>query len=171
MSHGKNVRVDAVEYSSVAVKKFKERVRGEQRIKVIRADMFDYLRKSPPSRYDALYANAVFHFLSTEERRKLYQLAYEALRPNGILAISFKAYGDILQARGKKIKDTSSGVTIRGNDGITRLFVRKIAPIIKELERGGFHFRKSYKWAVRGYNLPHKDSRFVGLIAIKRLSL
>ncbi len=72
--NAKDVFVSAVEHSSIAVQQMKRLFQGRKNIKVIKADMFNFLMKSPAGHYDAVYANAVAHFLSMSDRKRLFGL-------------------------------------------------------------------------------------------------
>ena len=79
--------------------------------------------------------------------------------------MSFKKKGDALEFVGTKVRETKAGTIIRGGDGISRLFVKDIKPLIKELMTNGFGVEKVFEWSVKGYNIPRKEGRFIGITA------
>lgn len=162
----KNISVYAVEYSPLAVGEMKKLFEDKANVQAIKADMFDYLLKTS-NIYDAVYANAVLHFLDAKSRIKLCRLISRVTAKKGVFALSFKSEGDALEKRGKKVRTTNVGSLIKGDDGITRLFVKDIKPIIQELKVVGFIVKKTFKWNIKGYNIVGEDGKFVGLICNK----
>jgi hypothetical protein len=157
----------AVEYSGVAVAAARERARKYPNIQlqIIQADLFTFTARSERNHWAGLYANSVFHFLSSDHRRNQYRVLRGALMERGIAAISFKAAGDALERRGSVIERTAAGPIVKGDDGIGRLFVACIDPLVDEMCSEGYTIRRVIRWSVPGYNVPDESGEFVGLLA------
>jgi hypothetical protein len=115
-----------------------------------------------------VYSNAVFHFLTPEQRRSQYRALRGALVERGVLAVSFKAHGDALERRGSIVQKTPAGDVVEGDDGIRRLFVAEVAPLAAEMRGEGYSVRQVIHWSVPGYNIASESGMFVGLLAARR---
>jgi hypothetical protein len=157
----------AVEYSAVAVVAAKERMRQypDLPLEIVQADLFAFTAQLAPSHLTGLYANSVFHFLSSDERRNQYRVLRGALVERGVLGVSFKARGDALQRRGSVVDETAAGPVIKGDDGIRRLFVANIESLADEMRDEGYAVDRVIRWSVPGYNISNESSEFVGVLA------
>jgi trans-aconitate methyltransferase len=157
----------AVEYSAVAVAAARERAQQYPDIplEIVQADLFAFTAKLTGRRLAGAYANAVFHFLSADQRRSQYRALGSALVERGVLAISFKAQGDALQRRGSVAEETAAGPVVKGDDGICRLFVAEVDVLGHEMRGEGFSVRRVIRWSVPDYNFPAESGEFVGLLA------
>ena len=161
------LRVTAVEYSQSATVRAREvlTLRPDLDMRIVRDDLFAVTADLQHGCLNGLYANSVFHFLSAEERREQYRHIHRALAPQGVLAVSFKAEGDALQRRGCVVAQTPAGVVVRGDDGIDRLFVRRIDMLCRELQDCGFFLHDVIRWSVANYNITDEPGHFVGFVA------
>ncbi|MDB4933638.1 MAG: hypothetical protein JWP87_610 [Labilithrix sp.] len=159
----------AVEYSAVAVTSARERLlhRSEGRLAIVQADLFAFTRKMISRSLTGLYANSVFHFLSSHERREQYRIIRDALIEHGVLAVSFKAEGDALQKRGSVVEDTPAGPVVKGDDEIRRLFVTNSDALADELRDEGYTVQDVIRWTVPDYNIASESGAFVGLLATR----
>lgn len=160
----------AVEYSSVAVATARERARHCHGVplEIVQADLFSFTEGLARRSLAGAYANAVFHFLTPEQRRRQYRAIREALVDRGALAISFKAHGDALEARGSIVETTRAGAVVEGHDGIRRLFVANPNALAAEMRAEGYTVRQVIHWSVPGYNIAGESGMFVGLLAARR---
>ena len=161
------VPTTAVEYSGAAVAAARARAQEYPGIplEIVQADLFAFTATLAASRLTGAYANAVFHFLSAEQRRGQYRVLRQALVERGLLAISFKAEGDALQSRGSVAHQTTAGPVVRGDDGICRLFVAEVDVLAQEMRDEGFTVCRAIRWSVPDYNIPAEKGEFVGLLA------
>jgi hypothetical protein len=159
----------AVEYSGVAVTEARERVRhyADLPLKIVQADLTVFTARLEPNRLTGVYANGVFHFLSSDERRNQYAIFRRALADGGVLAISFKADGDALQKRGVVVEESAAGSIVRGDDGIRRLFARDASALADEMRDEGFEARHVIRWSVPDYNIANERGEFLGIIATR----
>jgi hypothetical protein len=159
----------AVEYSAVAVEAARERIRGcpDLPLEIVRADLFAFTAQLAHDHLAGVYANSVFHFLSTHERRSQYRLLRGVLVHRGVLGISFKADGDALQRRGKVVEETAAGSVVEGEDGIRRLFVARVDALAEEMQGEGYTVARTIRWSVPGYNVSNESGEFVGLLATR----
>lgn len=157
----------AVEYSPFAVATARERLRhrADIHLDIVQADLLAFTKQMAKSSLVGLYANSVFHFLSSQERRNQYRIIRGALVEHGVLAISFKAHGDALQARGSVVEDTAAGPVVEGDDGIRRLFVTDIDVLVDEMRDEGYSVNGILRWSVQDYNVAHERAQFLGLVA------
>jgi hypothetical protein len=163
------LHVTAVEYSEVAVTSARERLLhlAEDRLEIVRADLFAYTRQLAPGSLAGAYSNAVFHFLSAEQRLEQYRTLHGALVDHGVLAISFKAEGDALQSRGAVVELTVAGPVVEGDDGIRRLFVTDVDALVDEMREASFTVHDVVRWSVSDYNVVRERGEFVGLLATR----
>jgi hypothetical protein len=163
------VPTTAVEYSGFAVAAARERMRRYPDIplEIVRADLFAFTATLSTGQLTGAYANAVFHFLSAEQRRSQYRVLRTALVERGVLAISFKAQGDALQPRGCVAQETAAGPVVKGDDGICRLFVVEVDALVHEMRAEGYSVRRVIRWSVPDYNMPAESGEFVGLLATR----
>lgn len=161
--------VTAVEYSEVAVTSAKERLLhlAGGRLEIVRDDLFAYTGRLAPGSLAGVYSNAVFHFLSPEQRSEQYRILHDALHEHGVLAISFKAEGDALQSRGRVVELTPAGPVVEGDDGIRRLFVTDVEVLVDEMRDAGFVVQDVIRWSVTDYNVARERGEFVGLLATR----
>lgn len=161
----------AVEYSSAAVAEARERarLRPDLQLDIVQADLFAFTAQLGPRQLAGVYANSVFHFLSSEERRSQYRILRNALVERGVLAISFKARGDALESRGSVVEKTAAGPVVEGRDGIRRLFVDRVAALEDEMRDAGYEVGSVVRWSVPDYNVAGESGEFVGLLATARL--
>jgi hypothetical protein len=159
----------AVEYSGVAVAAARDRAQRYPDIplEIVQADLFAFTAKLTAGQLAGAYANAVFHFLSAEQRRGQYRVLRGALVERGVLAISFKAEGDALQRRGSVAQETAAGPVVKGDDGICRLFVVDVDALAHEMRDEGYSVRRVIRWSVPDYNIPAQSGEFVGLLATR----
>jgi hypothetical protein len=159
----------AVEFSGVAVAEARARAMRcpDIRLEIVQADLFTFTARLEPGRVAGVYANAVFHFLSADQRRSQYRALRPALVEGGVLGISFKAEGDALQRRGAVVEETAAGPIVRGDDGICRLFVTRADSLADEMSEEGYTVRREIRWSVPDYNIAHESSEFVGLLATR----
>jgi trans-aconitate methyltransferase len=159
----------AVEYSAVAVTSARERLleRSEGRLEIVQADLFAFTGTMAKSCLAGLYANSVFHFLSSKERREQYRSIRGALVERGVLAVSFKAQGDALQPRGSVVENTPAGPIVQGEDEIRRLFVTNIDVLADEMRDEGYCVQDVIRWSVPDYNIASESGEFVGLLATR----
>jgi trans-aconitate methyltransferase len=157
----------AVEYSPFAVAAARERLRDRSDIhlEIVQADLFAFTQQIAANSLVGLYANSVFHFLSSQARRNQYRIIHGALAPRGVLAISFKAHGDALQTRGEVVEDTAAGPVVKVDDGISRLFVTNIDVLADEMRDEGYSVQGVVRWSVPDYNVTHESGEFLGLLA------
>jgi hypothetical protein len=157
----------AVEFSGVAVAAARERARNHPdiQLQIVQADLFAFTAGLVQNHWAGLYANSVFHFLSSDDRRNQYRILRGAMVERGILAISFKASGDALERRGAAVERTAAGPVVKGDDGICRLFVACVDPLVDEMCSEGFTVRRVIRWSVPGYNIPDERGEFVGVLA------
>jgi hypothetical protein len=157
----------AVEYSAFAVELARGRFgeRSDLRLKIVQADLLAFTATLVVHTVAGVYANAVFHFLSREERRGQYRVIRRALVDHGLLAISFKAQGDALERRGAVVEETAAGAVVRGDDSIRRLFVANVDVLADEMRDEGYAIRSVVHWSVPNYNVAHESGEFVGLLA------
>jgi trans-aconitate methyltransferase len=157
----------AVEYSAVAVTSARERLldQSEGRLEIVQADLFAFTRKMMSRSLAGLYANSVFHFLSSHERREQYRIIRNALVHHGVLAVSFKAQGDALQKRGSVVENTPAGPVVEGEDDVRRLFVANIDVLADEMRDEGYSVQDVVRWSVPDYNIAGESGSFVGLLA------
>ncbi|OIO65255.1 hypothetical protein COY28_04900 [Candidatus Woesearchaeota archaeon CG_4_10_14_0_2_um_filter_57_5] len=114
------------------------------------------------------YANSVLHFFSPDERDEVYGEVASRQPAGGLVAVSFKGYDDALRTRGQVVEQTAAGPIVRSHDdGIERLFVSQVDPLITELSRHGYAVQRPIAWAIPDYNMPGEDSHFVGLIGVR----
>ncbi len=160
-------RITAVEYSAVAVADARRRSRSEPGLplEILQADLFAHTAQLPRGRLNGVYANAVFHFLSADERRTQYRALRGALAERGVLAISFKAGGDALERRGRVVEQTAAGPIVEGDDGIRRLFVSATEALAEEMREEGYVEPRVIRWSVAGYNVSNESGEFVGILA------
>jgi hypothetical protein len=160
----------AVEYSSVAVANARERVRHDRdlALEIVQADLFAFTAGLGSGRLAGVYSNAVFHFLTPQQRRSQYRVLRPALVERGVLAISFKAHGDALERRGSVVETTPAGDVVEGDDRIRRLFVAEVAPLAAEMRGEGYSVRHVIHWSVPGYNIASESGMFIGLLAARR---
>jgi SAM-dependent methyltransferase len=160
-------QVTAVEYSEIAVTSARERLLhlAEGRLEIVRADLFAFTRGLAQSSLAGVYSNAVFHFLSAEERREQYRLLHDALADGGVLAISFKAEGDALESRGVLVERAPAGPVVEGDDGIRRLFVTDTDVLGEELRDASLSVIDVVRWSVSDYNVVSERGEFVGFLA------
>lgn len=160
----------AVEYSSVAVAGARERVRHDPdlELEIVQADLLAFTAGLERGRLSGVYSNAVFHFLTPEQRRHQYRTLRAALVEEGVLGISFKAHGDALEGRGSVVDRTRAGDVVEGEDGIRRLFVAKADALAAEMRGEGYSVRHVIHWSVPGYNIAGESGVFVGLLARRR---
>lgn len=166
------IRTTAVEYSRVAVDAARERARHypDLELEIIQADLASFTSGLPRGQLTGLYANAVFHFLTEEQRRKQYRVVREALVERGVLAISFKAHGDALEERGSIVENTRAGALVEGEDRIRRLFVANPHALAAEMRGEGYSIRQVIHWSVPGYNIAGESGVFVGILASPRIA-
>jgi trans-aconitate methyltransferase len=159
----------AVEYSDVAVAAARQCARrfADVELEIVQADLFAFTAQLPESHLAGVYANAVFHFLSPDQRRNQYRVLRQALVVGGVLGISFKAEGDALQRRGSVVEETAAGPVVRGDDGICRLFVTCTDALKREMHEQGYTVKREIRWSVSDYNVPDESSEFVGLLATR----
>jgi trans-aconitate methyltransferase len=159
----------AVEYSGVAVAAARQYARrfGDIQLEIVQADLLTFTAQLPSSHLAGVYANAVFHFLSPDQRRSQYRVLREALVERGVLGISFKAEGDALQRRGSVVEETAAGPVVRGDDGICRLFVTSVDALGDEMRAEGYTVRRATRWSVPDYNISDESSEFIGLLATR----
>lgn len=164
------VPTTAVEYSSVAVSAARERARHHDglALEIVEADLFEFTARLAPHHLAGVYSNAVFHFLSAEQRRNQYRVLRDALVERGVLAISFKAHGDALEHRGSIVERTRAGDVVEGEDGIRRLFVADAHALAAEMRGEGYGVRQVIHWSVPGYNFASESGVFVGILAVRR---
>jgi trans-aconitate methyltransferase len=153
----------AVEYSEFAVEAARERF-GDF-LKIVQADLFLFTPGLAARSIEGVYANAVFHILSRDERRTQYRILRTALVEGGLLAISFKARGDALESRGVVVEETPAGAVVRGEDGIRRLFVADVDALADEVRGEGYEMVRTVSWSVPGYNVAHESGEFVAFLA------
>lgn len=160
----------AVEYSSAAVAAARERARHCRglALEILQADLFSFTEGLARRSLAGAYANAVFHFLTPQQRRRQYRVLREALVDRGALAISFKAHGDALEPRGTIVETTRAGVVVEGEDGIRRLFVVNADALAAEMRGEGYSIRQVIHWSVPGYNIAGESGVFVGIVAARR---
>ncbi len=175
----RGMRVTAVEYSPDAVEQFRDVLAAHPcsyrgRIEVVQGDLLEYLRQAK-GRISAFYANSVLHFFGQEERQEVYGLLGGRQFPGGLIAVSFKAEGDILQGRGDVLEENEAGVLVKSTEdgitkkaGITRLFVRNPEPLAREITGAGYALDTVCRWDVQGYNYQGEVSKFIGLLAVRR---
>jgi trans-aconitate methyltransferase len=158
----------AVEYSDVAVTSARERLvdRSNGRLRIVQGDLFAFTRQLDRS-LAGLYANSVFHFLSSHQRREQYRIIRDALVDHGVLAISFKAQGDALQKRGPVVEHTLAGPVVEGDDKIRRLFVTNVDALADEMRDDGYIVQDVIRWSVPDYNIASESGEFVGLLATR----
>jgi trans-aconitate methyltransferase len=159
----------AVEYSSVAVAEARDRMRRYPglSLEIVQADLFAFASRLAHNHLAGVYANSVFHFLSSDERRDLYRVLRAALVERGVLAVSFKAHGDALQRRASVVEETAAGAVMKGEDGIRRLFVAHVGALVDEMRDAGYSVHRAIRWSVPGYNVSNEDGEFVGLLATR----
>jgi hypothetical protein len=159
----------AVEYSNVAVAAARERMRqySQLQLDIVEADLFAFTAQLAQNHLAGLYANSVFHFLSSDERRKQYRILRGALLERGVLGISFKAQGDALERRGVVVEETAAGAIVKGDDGICRLFVARADALADEMRDEGYTIRREIHWSVPSYNISNESGEFVGLLATR----
>lgn len=160
----------AVEYSTAAVSAARERARRcpGLALEIVQADLFAFTSGLARRGLAGIYANAVFHFLTAEQRRNQYRTLRHALVDHGMLAVSFKAHGDALESRGSGIETTRAGAVVEGDDGIRRLFVANPHALAAELRGEGYTIRQVIHWSVPGYNIAGESGVFVGILAARR---
>jgi hypothetical protein len=163
------LHVTAVEYSEVAVTSARERLLhlADGRLDIVRADLFSHTRQLAPRSLAGVYSNAVFHFLSAEQRGDQYRLLQGAIMEHGVVAISFKAEGDALQSRGAVVELTPAGPVVEGDDGIRRLFVTDVDVLVDEMREASFTVQDVVRWSVTDYNVVRERGEFVGLLATR----
>jgi hypothetical protein len=163
------VPTTAVEYSGAAVAAARDRARQhpDLPLEIVQADLFEFTAKLTGGQLAGAYANAVFHFLSADQRRSQYRALRGALVERGVLAISFKAEGDALQRRGSVAEETAAGPVVKGDDGICRLFVVEVDALAREMRDEGYSVRRVIRWSVPAYNIPTERGEFVGLLATR----
>lgn len=160
--------VSCVESSTTAVKLINQRVMASKtKFTVLEKNLFEFVKMKEANSLDGVYANSVLHFLNKDERNNLYSELFRIQSENGILAVSFKAFGDALQKRGKKVEETSAGPVVEGEDRVRRLFVTDPTSLIDEIKKAGYMFIESISWSVHDYNIRGEDGVFVGLLAKK----
>jgi hypothetical protein len=159
----------AVEYSGIAVTAARARARRhpELPLEIVQADLFSFTSQLRPDQLSGVYANAVFHFLSPDQRRSQYRVLRGALAEGGVLGISFKAHGDALERRGTVEEETAAGPIVRGEDGIRRLFVADAEAIAGEVRGEGYAVDQVIRWSVPGYNVTNESGEFVGFLATR----
>ncbi|HEX8791234.1 MAG TPA: class I SAM-dependent methyltransferase [Polyangiaceae bacterium] len=160
----------AVEYSRSAVTAARERARAcpGLMLEIVQADLFAFTSQLPRRTSAGVYANAVFHFLTGEQRRSEYRILREALVDRGALAISFKAHGDALERRGSVVETNRAGAVVEGEDGIRRLFVASPNALAAEMRGEGYTVRQVIHWSVPNYNIAGESGMFVGILAARR---
>jgi hypothetical protein len=159
----------AVEYSGVAVSAARDRLRRYPGLplEIVQEDLFAFTAKLAPNHLAGVYANAVFHFLSADQRMSEYRMLRGSLVERGVLGISFKAEGDALQRRGSVVQETPAGSVVEGEDGIRRLFVDDVDALVDELCSEGYRVQRAIRWSVPGYNISSESGEFVGLLAAR----
>jgi trans-aconitate methyltransferase len=163
------VPTTAVEYSGAAVAAARDRAQRypDVPLEIVQGDLFAFTAKLTAGQLAGAYANAVFHFLSADQRRSQYRALRGALVERGVLAISFKAEGDALQQRGCVAQETAAGPVVKGDDGICRLFVVEIDALAHEMRAEGYSVRQVIRWSVPDYNIAAQSGEFVGLLATR----
>lgn len=165
-------RVDA----NLTTYEHENQARARLQITTFRQEITHYLRYYTQDirRFDVFYANSLFHTFDAEERKELYDLVRtKSLEGHGLLAVSFKAKGDVLDMHpSREIREEAAGVVkvstdLWWDDGIERLFVSDPEPLIVELRNCGFEVKRTYRWHVDDYNIFETRSEFIGFLATK----
>ncbi len=161
--------VFANEYSPVAVKKIRKRVREknlQQRVRIVQGDALHCLQKNGDETIKVVYAHSLLHTFSRDDRTLLYGEAFRVLQPKGVLAVSFKERGDYVERLGDCLEILPDGRLIHGReDGITRLFLENPRSVVDDLQQAGYRCNGFIKWQHSGGGGTSR--RFVGYLAEK----
>jgi len=168
--HG--VDVTAVEYVPDAVQLIRDNLDGVKlgegsSLNIEQGELLAYLKGQPPNSCDIFYANSLLH-LFTEDARKAVLNELSHIQPEGgIVAVSFKAEGDVLQSKGQVVERKPYGVIVEADYGAKRLFVTDPYKLMPEFEAAGYKVLGLHTWDVLGYNIHGEHSKFVGFLAQK----
>lgn len=166
-------RVTAVEYSKHVASNLRERIvhLDDLKITVVQGDVIDYLKSLSVGSCDAFYANSLFHIYTSEDRVVAYKRLQRIQPQGGLIAVSFKAEGDVLQNHGEVISRTEAGVIVHVDDGIDRLFVSNPDTLIREIKLVDYSVSPDnvFRWEVPGYNYDGEIGKFIGFLARKTI--
>ncbi|GEM_PF-2356368 len=147
--------VIANEYSELAAREIHHKrdqltPSAQARLQIAKGDILDCLRSLAEESIAGFYAHSLVHTFSEDERKLLYTEIRRVQPQGGIIAVSFKAYGDYVQnEKGNGVKPTEAGPVISDHAGrISRLFVTDPFPLIRELQDADYQVFDTYWWDV-----------------------